>query len=359
MNDLFFELLQVASGHRRVLSYTPDKDEWYDLYRTADMQTLIGICFSGIKKLEGQDQKPPADLYMQWLSSTAAIQQRNELMNVKCSELQNKLHQLGYKSCILKGQGIAYQYPQGLGSIRQSGDIDVWLEGGIDSLLALYKSMGWQTKITEQHGEIVFFDGVEVEVHYRPSMLKDPFANRILQKWFKEQETKQFSNVNTQGLCVPTTEFNLVYLLIHIYRHLFGEGVGLRQLMDYYAVLFSTNDKVLHKRTMKLLHSMHLHDFAGGLMWVLQRVYLLEEERLLCVPNEKHGRFLLNEILRSGNMGKYDDRLKTLGTTSKLKHFIYINRHTFRLLRYYPRETLFAPLTRIWIWMWRKKNGWN
>lgn len=66
-------------------------------------------------------------------------------------------------------------------------------------------------------------------------------ANKKLQRWFAKEQEAQFDNKislsDGEDISVPTTEFNLVYQLLHIYRHLFGEGIGLRQLMDYYMVL--------------------------------------------------------------------------------------------------------------------------
>ena len=36
---------------------------------------------------------------------------------------------------------------------------------------------------------------------------------------------------------IPTVEFNIIFQLTHIYSHLMNEGIGLRQLLDYYYVL--------------------------------------------------------------------------------------------------------------------------
>ena len=38
-------------------------------------------------------------------------------------------------------------------------------------------------------------------------------------------------------IAIPTVEFNLIFQLTHIYAHLMNEGIGLRQLLDYYYVL--------------------------------------------------------------------------------------------------------------------------
>ena len=127
INKLFFELIQVAIGTRICLSHTPSADEWGELYAMAKKQSLVGVCFAGVQKLQTQRQEPPEMLYLTWMGMAAKIQQRNEVVNRQCAELQAKLSADGFKSCILKGQGVALMYPEHIKGLRQSGDIDVWM----------------------------------------------------------------------------------------------------------------------------------------------------------------------------------------------------------------------------------------
>lgn len=47
--SLFFELVQVSIGNRDALSYVPSSKDWQSLYLIVQKQTLIGVCFNGIK----------------------------------------------------------------------------------------------------------------------------------------------------------------------------------------------------------------------------------------------------------------------------------------------------------------------
>lgn len=369
---LFFELIQVSVNSSYRLTKVPSAQDWQLLYNLAEKQALLGVCFYGIKKLPlEQTVNLPLKLKMQWLGMAVMIEKRNRQMNERCHELSSRLSVLGFNSCILKGQGLAAIYNQiddtnSLGVLRQPGDIDVWVEGGLLSLQVLAKKLHQPFKVTEQHSDFKFFDDVEVEAHFIPTMLSNPFVNRRLQGWIKKLEKNQFTNRNDLNFCVPTQEFNLVYLLIHTYRHLFGEGVGLRQVMDYYVLLNSIDVKELtpeawnrtKKEALSELCSLNLGGFTAGMMWVLSEVFRLKEELMLCSPCKRHGEFILNEIMLSGNMGHYDERLKSLYQVSKMKRFLMRNFHTFRLLRLYPLETIFTPLSRMWIWVWRKSRGW-
>lgn len=355
INKIFFELIQVAIGDKNCLSHTPSANEWGELYTMAKKQSLVGVCFAGVQRLQGQRQEPPEMTYLTWMGMAAKIQQRNEVVNRQCVDLQAKLFADGYQSCILKGQGVASLYSPHLRGLRQSGDIDIWINGGVEVSVKLAESLGQKADVTEQHVHLKIFQDSEVEAHFTPSILKDPFADRHLQRWFEEMAPSQYVHRNEMGLCVPTTEFNLVYLLIHIYRHLFGEGVGLRQVMDYYFVLRTSYE---NDNSLKTLSSLGLLKFAGGLMYVMREVFGLQREAMLCEPNERHGKFLLNEIMIAGNMGHYDERTKMADRSTRWKRFWLMNKHNLRLTTYYPAETLWAPFSRIKIWAWRKWKGW-
>lgn len=360
MYNLFFELIRVALNTSSSLSTAPSSEEWHHLFSMAEKQALLGVCFYGMKQLpKEQTVNLPMPLKMRWLGIVAAIQRRNELMNNRCLELQKKLSSIGFETCILKGQGIAAVYKENLASLRQSGDIDVWVKGGLNSINTLAGKLNQRIRVTEQHADFTFFDDAEVEVHFIPSMLRNPLTDERLQCWFKKLEDEQFANRTTDGLCVSTLEFNLVYLIIHTYRHVFGEGVGLRQVMDYYMLLCSEPISMeLKQKTKKTLKSLNIYEFAAGLMWVMHEVFLLPKDKMLFEPNKRHGEFLLNEIIKSGNMGQYDERLASVRHSSRLKRFLLMNVYTFRLFKFYPQETLFAPFVRMYVWIWRKRRGW-
>lgn len=364
MPDLFFELIRVAICTQESFSRIPSETEWNRLFHLAQKQSLVGICFAGLNRLgadsdEGFSQIGMSeDLFFNWMGMAAQISMKNEVVNEQCTVLQKRFSADGFRSCILKGQGVAALYGEELGIFRQSGDIDIWIEGGVKAVLNLAKSIDHKVDVTEQHVHLDLFEDIEVEAHFTPSVLKNPFVNRRLQQWFEVQVVIQFAQKNSLGLCVPTIEFNLVFLLIHIYRHLFDEGVGMRQVMDYYFVLRNVTDISEIQNATKELKRLGLMKFAGALMYVLEEVFGMEREAMLCEPNERHGKFLLNEIMLAGNMGHYDERLKGARKETRWQRFWLMNRHNLRLISYYPAETLWAPFTRIRYWAWRKWNGW-
>ena len=234
----FFELLQVALGVRDKLSQLPaDRPEWEELLKVCAKHNLVAITFPVIDRLH-DEVDVPLGIYSRWAMMAEKVQQKNKLLNEGCRVLSERLGEQGFRSCILKGQGIATLYPNP--SLRQCGDIDIWMDGTRKQIIDFCRGNFKVQQIVYHHIEVHALKGVSVEVHSTPSWMNSPIANRRLQKYFAAHAEEQFSNDSDNlGFCKPTNRFNAVYILIHILRHVLEEGVGLRQLLDYYYTLKS------------------------------------------------------------------------------------------------------------------------
>ena len=144
--------------------------------------------------------------------------------------------------------------------------------------------------------------------------------------------------------------------MAHIFHHLFTEGIGFRQLMDYYFVLkASPQSSVGREGEISIIKSIGMQRFAGAMMWIMQEVFGLERELLLCEPDENGGRMVLKEVLHRGNFGKMADEKINLG--NRWKSFWYINSKAIRFMRFDPWAWFWTPITRIYYYVWRKVNA--
>lgn len=362
---LFFELLQIALGNRVRLSATPSEVEWTELFSFAQEQTMIGIAFTGIEQLP-VEQRPPKMLLMQWYSLANKIKERNAEQERKSLTVANRFLKDGFKSVILKGQGIAQLYAKG--EYRTSGDIDIWLQGDRKTIMNWVSNNSPKNAPVYHNVSICPIGGTEIEVHFTPSWMNSYFSNKTLQKFFRQFAKKIFYNEENiiiseagtrcyKSIPVPSLAFNRVFILVHIYRHLFGEGIGLRQLMDYYYVLTQGYTEEERVETLNILKSLKMLRFAGAVMYVLQKVFGMADKYLLLSPDEKEGRFLLNEIMLAGNFGHHDKRIKRVANESALHVFLRRTIRNLRFIRSYPSEVLWAPLFKIWHYFMRMK--WN
>ena len=443
---IFFDFLRFCIGSAKEIPDSLKEVDWKELYAIAKKQCLVGVLFDGIKKLPAEHVGMKKELLLQWMAESQMLEKANVRLNDAAIQVSEWFRKKGFRTCILKGQGNALMYPNPYS--RTPGDIDIWVEGGDKRVISFVRSISPHEKACYHHIEFPSYKGVEVEVHYRPSFLLCFWHNRKLQKYYERVKEEQFSHqvmLGEQGeIAIPTAEFNLIFQLTHIFSHLMNEGIGLRQLVDYYYVLcdfykvyqksskitpslftlkegstshpdpltlrgegrnrptrcseplrskdggpskvspncagwdrrdaigdmtsatastdtsataarssFAANSSAAIDRVQKELKELGLWKFAGGIMYIMQEVFGMPASRLIVPPNEKYGKFVLNEVLEAGNFGRHDARNRF--GRSQLGHNLQRVYRDIRLVRYFPAEALCEPLFRTWHFFWRLK----
>ena len=441
-HQIFFDFLRFSIGPKSEIPSSLKEADWKALYRIAKKQCLVGILFNGIKKLPAEHVGMKKELLLQWMAESQMLEKANVRLNDVAIQVSEWFRKKGFRTCILKGQGNALMYPNPYS--RTPGDIDIWVEGGDKRVISFVRSISSHEKACYHHIEFPSYKGVEVEVHYRPSFLLCFWHNRKLQKYYERVKEEQFSHrvmLGEQGeIAIPTVEFNLIFQLTHIFSHLMNEGIGLRQLVDYYYVLcdfykvYQKSSKITPSlftlkegstshpdpltlrgeggnrptrcseplrskdggpskvspncagwdrrdaigdmtsatastdssataarssstaidRVQEELKVLGMWKFAGGIMYIMQEVFGMPASRLIIPPNEKYGKFVLNEVLEAGNFGRHDARNRF--GRSKFGHNLQRVYRDIRLVRYFPGEALCEPLFRIWHFFWRMKN---
>ena len=421
-----FEFIRYSLDPEAEMLKGMGKIDWEKMFQFADEQGILGIVFQGVREImdngkwkmeddghtestestERESGGPDYDLMLEWGFVAQEIENRNKKVNKAVVRLAEELKEKGFGCCILKGQGNNLLYPNVYS--RTPGDIDVWvvdkwkMENGkwiigqdVRRVIRFVKERNPEARAVYHHIDYGEYDDVEVEVHYRPSFMNDPIHNRRLQKWFEQKAPEQFAHVvelpdGVGEVAVPTVEFNLIFQLSHVYNHLLHEGIGLRQIIDYYYLLrkwkmdngkwiikgntdrtddtdlrdtlryLTSSTSVATRQCMNefplrsLLRRLGMWKIAGAMMWVLNEVLGLEEKYLIAPKNEKLGRVLLAEMLRGGNFGQFD--IDNIKADSQLKKNWQRIRRDLRMMRYFPSECLWEPVFRIGHFFWRTRN---
>ena len=356
---LFVELLQISLGVKHEFVEAPSEEEWRELYRMGKKQTLLGVAYIGIERLPAS-QRPPRKLLFQWYGVAEQIKRNNDELNHKALVISQQFRKDGFRNIILKGASVTPYYKVAqLEQYRTPGDVDIWLDASRESILAYVRRHVQNSKVSYHHVDFCKVEGIDVEVHFMPSWMNSYFTNKKLQKYFELHKEALFGEYDYRpdDIPGPSLSFNRVYILVHIYRHLFQEGIGLRQLMDYYFVLRQGFTEEERKETMRVFRMLKMDRFVGAVMWVLQTVFGMEEKYLLASADEKEGRFLLNEVLMAGNFGQYDEHLQDKLQSSVLSFKIHRALRVFRFLGSYPSEVLWSPLFKVWHLIWRMRQG--
>ena len=254
MNDItaFFAFLKYCLGYKGNMSRVMASMDWQELYSFASKQALLGLCFEGIERLgkeypEELKRNPIGrELLMTWMGKAQQIRRQNMKVNAVASKLFSMLREDGMRCCVLKGQGNALMYPNPYS--RTPGDIDVWIDASRERIMEYaQKKFELEDDIRLQHLE-TSLDGVPVELHFFPCSMNNPIYHARLQKWFRRNADLQCSHIvglpdGAGDIAIPTTAFNVIYQLTHLYHHFFDEGIGMRQIIDYFLVVndFSKN----------------------------------------------------------------------------------------------------------------------
>ena len=316
---LEFEFIQVAMGLRERLSAVPSVHEWQVLFEFCKRQSLLGVGFAAVEKLHEVGVECPSTIRLQWYGYALQIERMNEKLNMQCGEITKRYEHDGLQCCILKGQGNLLNYPESLRMRRTPGDIDLWCitppsglsmpnaslrdytnYHGINAVMEYVRMQFRQQgidanpKACYHHIDAPDMDGIEVEVHYRPTFCRSFIRNRRMQKWFDTLASECMSNRTSEGFAVPTASFNVVYQMAHLFEHYFEGGIGLRQMMDYYFALRVWHNDVMEckdlqtqgmwseglgtpvmsaQEVMAVLRSFGMARFAGAVMWVLNEVF--------------------------------------------------------------------------------------
>jgi hypothetical protein len=365
-SSAIFLFLRYCLEDKVDLSMVVSNMDWRQLYSFATKQTIIGICFDGIRRLSEEYpeelKKNPIerDLLMTWMGVSQQIRRQNMKVNGGAAKLYSMLREDGLRCCILKGQGNALMYPNAYS--RNPGDIDVWVNASREQITEYAKKhFELGDDIRYQHIE-TSVDGVPVELHFFPCTMNNPIYNAHLQKWFKRNADLQCSNVVSLPDCIgeiaiPTTAFNVIYQLTHLYHHFFDEGIGMRQIIDYYYVvsMLNVNCEMLTWLQKDLKH-LGLWKFAGAVMYVLHEALGLSGEKMIAPMDEKRGKLLLAEILNGGNFGRHFTKYGGFTHQSMgKKYFLKIWRN-MHFVRFYPAEALSEPIFRTWHFFWRLKH---
>ncbi len=366
-SGLFYELLRVALGTQDRLSRMPIEEEWRQLFAMAEKQCVDGIAYHALERLSNQGQKPSEDIVLDWFSYAEQIKEQNRIVNQRCKEVTELFAEAGYKSCILKGQGNGLMYKDPptslcreanqLGLLRVPGDIDIWVDAPRDELVSFLKGKYSVGAIYLHHIEVEIFDDVVTEVHCIPSFSYSYCRHRKYLKFFKEERAEQFANYNEQlGFTCPTNRFNAVYQLLHIFRHVFQDGIGMRQLMDYYYLLIHLTEEERQWAYDKLKW-LGLEKFAGVVMYVEKEVFRIADANLLCKPEKEAGECLLEEIIRGGNFGHYDQEYQKRHSRNIVYLYVMNVKRLFKMFRFYPSEVLWAPVWKPSHYLWRVMKG--
>ena len=218
----FRNLLLIAVGREKAFAEAPTGKVWGRLFMMARQQALVGVLNDAVHRLP-EEQLPPPEILMEWDEQTAKIGRIYHVHEDHVRELGEILTRLNLRGCILKGTGLAHLYPHP--ERRMCGDIDLWVKGDRDAIINAFRDADYPVyDIIYQEAKAGVFLDTEVEIHFHPSKMYNPFSNARLQRFFDKNAPFR----DDVSITYPDIRFNAVFCMAHMFRHYMEGGIGLR-----------------------------------------------------------------------------------------------------------------------------------
>ena len=361
MTNLFFKLLQVALGTREEFSRVPNAQEWEKLYEEAENQAIVGILLTGLERLPAE-MLPPLELKLQWIGEVQIIQHENKMKDKAVVNLCRKMEETGIRVFVFKGQTLAAIYPDS--SLRQSGDIDFFVHPD-----DWEKASKWAAEFSGEDikntNSLKHVEWNKEEVQYEMHNLLATFTSPRHRKYWKKVEKELWQTswtVNIEGYDVPTLSpvYNILYVFVHLFQHFIKDGIGLRQIVDWYMLLtiyrLEANDVELLECH---LNGLGLRKAFIGFGAILTDYLELEPESFpfaISAEEHKEAPLLIENILELGNFGQNHTYSQERGVIHGLEHIVFVAGQVWRFGHYAPSEMAWKipDMFRWWtIKLWR------
>lgn len=265
-------------------------EAWKQLYKTAAEQGVLALAYDAIKGLPA-DVQPPRGLRLQWAVNVEQIEQRYAKQERAIADLAAFYAEHGLKMMLLKGYGLSRNYP--IPSHRPCGDADIWLYGHQEEADAWLRNERGVRIDEEKHHHTVFtFEGVMVENHYDFLNVHSHRSNRVIEARLQELAGEGDEVIEVQGtqVCLPSPDFNALFLLRHAAAHFAAVEIGLRHVVDWALFIHHYHDRIHWTALEEMARAMNMHRF----LYAMQGIAVDE----LGVSSEKLPHFERNATLQ-------------------------------------------------------------
>lgn len=260
------------------------------------------------------------------------------------------LREGGVEPVLLKGQGVARNYPQPL--LRECGDIDLYVgQEQFEKTCAIINGLATEKEIAEAETLLlhyaIFLGKMLIEIHPISARCFNKKANAIYQALADKGLSNNLVPINIEGVIVntPSDSFNAFYLFFHMQRHFLLGGIGLRQMCDWILFLHTHCGKIDSAFFESTLDALKLRT-VWNMFASIAVDYLglpVEEMPLYQSGLKDNAGIVLAYIFREGNFGQGHsymlDENRPAGYLASKAYSIKISLERYRmLLRLYPGE---------------------
>ena len=355
---LLLELVQVGLGVKRELSHNPSSEEWSSLFELSQIQAVTGVAFDGAQRVAEKGSKPPFELLMEWIGLSEQIKSQNEIHRSVLKKTLSCLKSHDIDVAFMKGLVVGARYPNP--KSRQCGDIDfVVSEMDFSKTLDALDTIGEvdRSLIHEHHG-MAFVDGVTLEPHFKVHNFQNPKVDEAMRELFGEFFPDDLAHENIDGEDIPTfpPEYELAILVGHMVNHVYAEGLGLRQMIDFMMFMNKKYPSIDKEKGIGYLRRVKMERTFRIFTCICER-YLGLAKRISGLDySEKERRFadfMMEDIMKVGNFGRAKRNVGHHFLMRPINSYLWVTKRCWLLGYLCPAEVRWWPFSKVGRFIWK------
>ena len=281
------------------------REDWERIYAMAKRQTVCGICYKAYCKLP-DSLLPDGHLLSRWVARVNAIETFNHSMSEAVTSLVSMLREHGFHPVVQKGLSVArfYSNPE----LRECGDIDLWLpDPEARRAVEFLRGIAPDLKSHPDGSKSFVYSGFVVELHPSLINISRPFLSYDLETFAIKRCAKYVDN--EAPIPSPPPLLELLLINVHIMKHAFGTGIGLRHICDYMCASYALKGKYKEAEFEEACSILGLSKWTALLNEFLVKILKASPDMLPPTSYQKKGDMpigsLLRIIIEGGNFGHH------------------------------------------------------
>lgn len=265
MNSLYqflFASLQAAIAPSKV-AITPaepfTEQEWKRIFSLAKFHGITAIVLDAVSQLSPQMQ-PPLAIKMQWIGMVANIEKRFHFQYDTAAEFAGIMSQHGIRTLVMKGLAFSTYYPKP--EHRECGDLDCFLGDRFEEGNSIAEQNGARNDGGDYKHIHLNFKGLTIENHRYLTNFNATRRGKHTEKLLQHYIQMPSRNIGDTALQLPSAEFNALFLIKHAQKHFIDEGINLRHIFDWAALLKAEQENLDWKALHQKMQECHISHFA-------------------------------------------------------------------------------------------------